>query len=364
VALSKAEQRMTIGKKRVSAVLVLAFVVALVGVGNAGATTPRPKAHLSVSPASLTYRGGSVAITWSASHARRCTLSAKPEFWSGPNPKRVNCRGRLTQAVDAASNARHWTLTLRATNAGGRVAVVRRAFAVPAPPFNTSGNWSGYVVPSSSPVTKASGRFTVPTLNCSRTPNARVATWVGTGGDGGSSGDLLQTGISSICLGGVQYDDPAWWEVVPPLPEVEFSGMYVSPGDQIQASVFEASDGSWITRVDDLTTGVSGEMQTGQGWGTVLDSDPGTWDVYGGSAASVSYSGGYTAEWIVEDETRSDRSLNPLADFGTVSFTDLTTSPSLPLTTSDEVGLHDQYGWLVGIPSAPSSSGFSVTYTG
>jgi hypothetical protein len=42
-------------------------------------------------------------------------------------------------------------------------------------PFSgsTSPNWSGYVLPTTSLDTLASGEWTVPTLNCTDTPNGR-----------------------------------------------------------------------------------------------------------------------------------------------------------------------------------------------
>jgi hypothetical protein len=214
-------------------------------------------------------------------------------------------------------------------------------------------------------VTEVSGTFTVPTLNCTPTPNAGESTWVGIGGAGGTSGDLLQTGVRSDCIGGVQYDEVGWWEEFPELPEIDFKSMTASAGDAIQASVFQNSDGSWTTRLDDLTTGISGVMATGAGYGTILDSNPTVWRDEEGSTVSVAYSGGYTAEWIVERFELSDGSLAPLANFGTVAFTSLTTNvPSAELTGSEQVGIGDTNGYLYAAPSAPNSSGFSVTYTG
>src|SRR5262249_16558705 len=153
----------------------------------------RPKAHLSVSPASLTYLGGHVVFKWSAAHAKRCTLSASPHFWAGKNPARVKCNGRLRPVIAAADFPLRWKFTLKARNARGQVAVVRRTLVVHAPPFAVSPNWSGYVVPSTTSVTEVAGQFTVPKLNCKHTPNAGVSIWAGIGGAGGSSGELLQT---------------------------------------------------------------------------------------------------------------------------------------------------------------------------
>jgi Peptidase A4 family len=214
-------------------------------------------------------------------------------------------------------------------------------------------------------MTAVSGQFTVPTLNCSRTPNAGESEWVGIGGNGGSSGDLLQTGVVSDCRGGVQYDNVGWWEEYPQYPEIDFKTMSVSPGDQIAASVYRASDGTWVTRVDDLTTGVSGVMNSGNAWGTILDSNPSTWYVREGNASTVSYAGAYTAEWIVEAYGTSGGGQTQLADFGTIAFTNVKTSlPSWSLTTNEAVGLGDKNGYLLAAPSAPQGDGFSVAYTG
>jgi hypothetical protein len=259
-----------------------------------------------------------------------------------------------------------WTFKFKAWNARGQVSVATRRLVIQRPPFAVSRNWSGYVVPSSSPVTAVSGSFTVPRLNCSHTVNAGESTWVGIGGSGGSSGDLLQTGVRSDCIGGVQDNNPGWWEEFPENPEIDFNSLSVSAGDSIQATVSQNQDGSWTTRLDDLTTGVSGVMTTGGGYGTMSDSNWGVWLNQEGSAAPLSYGGGYTAEWIVEDFGLSNGSFVPFADFGSVAFTGLTTSlPSWALTSHEQVGLgHGPL--LLAEPTGPDSTGrgFSVTYTG
>jgi hypothetical protein len=328
--------------------------------------TPRPRAHLSVRPTRLAYLGGPTTLRWSSSHAKRCTLSASPRLWRGRNPARVKCNGRARLVLPAADLPLSWTFTLRARNAKGRTTVVRKTLVVHEPPFDISHNWSGYVIPSTTPVTSVSGRFTVPTLNCKHTPNAGQSEWVGIGGAQGSSGDLLQTGVRSDCISGAQVDHVGWWEEFPENAEVDFKNMVVSPGDAIQASVAQNTNGSWTTRLDDLTTGVSGLMTTGTFYGTVLDSNPTVWVEEEGSTTGITYAGGKTAEWIVEDFGRSDGSLVPLADFGTIAFTGLTTSlSSWGLTDEEQVGIGDDFGNLYAAPSEPDSShfGFSVTYT-
>ena len=339
------------------------------GIHDAGLTAAvsgaRPTARLSIKPGTLSYRGGRVRFAISASHAMRCTLSSKPRFFTGPNPARVRCRGKQTLTLPAVAVGLHWSFKFTARNARGQVAVAKRKLVLNKPPFAVSRNWSGYIVPSTSPVTSVSGRFTVPRLNCTHTSNAGESIWVGIGGAGGSSGGLLQTGVRSDCIGTTQDNNPGWWEEFPQLPEKDFATLSIAAGDSMQATVSRNTDGSWTSRLDDLTKGISGVMTTGGHYGTIRDSDS-AWLSDEGPSPALSYAGGYTAEWIVEDFAFSDGSFAPLADFGTVGFSGLTTSlPSWTLTKSEQVGL-GAGPLLVAAPSGADSSGrgFSVSYIG
>ncbi|MBW4077708.1 MAG: hypothetical protein HIU84_04195 [Acidobacteria bacterium] len=233
-----------------------------------------------------------------------------------------------------------------------------------------SSNWSGYVLPTSTIVTSASGQWTVPTLNCASTPNGNSATWVGTGGwgwsTGGSSGVLLQTGITDNCVNGVQQDS-GWWEMVPSTPNNEemFSNFTVSPGDSIVAEVYQSSSGQWVTVVQDLTTGLQGVMETGNSWYvTTIANNTIIGDVQG-DTTGLSYSGGYTTEWIMEDPTNaSSGSMSAFANYGSVGFTNLETNlSSWSLPTSDGVEIV-QNGVTLSVPSAVNGTGFTVSYTG
>jgi hypothetical protein len=104
-------------------------------------------------------------------------------------------------------------------------------------------------------------------------------------------------------------------------------------------------------------------MVTGEGWGVASDSGNGTFQDQG-FTTDLSYSGGYTAEWIVEDYTQGT-ALVPFADYGTVSFSGLTTGglTSWSLSPSEGVEIF-QGGAVLSTPSPPASGGFSVSYTG
>jgi hypothetical protein len=231
-----------------------------------------------------------------------------------------------------------------------------------------SSNWSGYVVQGGSTlITAVSGQWTVPTLDCADTPNGGESTWVGTGGAEGSSGDLLQTGVEDDCVDGVQQDS-GWWELAPEYASFEFSSFPVSPGDSIEAFIFQITSGcttncgQWETLVEDLTTGFEGIEVTTEGWGVApIGSSTFT---YQGTSPTLTYGGGYTGEWIVEDYEQSG-SYVPFANYGTVSFSDLGLAGLSPwYLTAGEGWEMVQNGVVLSTPSAPGSDSFSVSYTG
>jgi hypothetical protein len=306
---------------------------------------------------------------FSSSNASSCTLSSAPALWTGTNPAAVNCHGTYSATVPPSSTKQQWTFTFTATNSAGQSTSASQTLTEQPPPFRQSPNWSGYIVPStSSLITAVSGQWTVPTLNCSVTPNAQASIWVGIGGflwpTGGTSGVLLQTGVDTDCVSGVQQDN-GWFEAYPSNPNQPFvfSGFPVSPGDEIEASVYQWSNGAaWETCIENLTTGLSGLMVTGEAWGVTSGGCTASFAEQG-STAGLSYAGGYTAEWIVEDPGDVG-SRPPLADYGTVSFSNLQTSLSPWYLTENEAVEMVQNGVVLSTPSLPSSDGFSVSYTG
>ena len=239
-------------------------------------------------------------------------------------------------------------------------------------PFSgsTSPNWSGYVLPTTSLDTLASGEWTVPTLNCTDTPNGSSSTWVGIGGvtwsDGSSSGSLLQTGTEDDCVNGVQVDS-GWFEIYPSTPNYEetFSNFPVRPGDTIEA-IAGYSGGQWVTDLENLNTGLSGFFVIGNSWAvftTATDTPVGGIQGY---ATGTSYSGAYSVEWIEEDVTSADSgSLFTLPNYGSVTFFNLRTSlTSWSLPNSDAYEMTNDGNTPVSVPGSVSNDGFTVTYTG
>jgi hypothetical protein len=197
-------------------------------------------------------------------------------------------------------------------------------------------------------------------LDCADTPNAVESTWVGTGG--ASSGDLLQTGVVDECVNGAQ-GDVGWWEKYPSVPNygVGFEYLPVAPGDSIEASVYQNTAGQWVTRLDNLTTHLSGWMITGEAYGVGTDAS-GTFADQG-STTDLTYSGGYTAEWIVEDPSTGS-ALAPFVNYTTVTFSNLAMSLSSWDLSSDEGWEIVQDGTVLSTPSLPGNDEFSVSYTG
>ena len=233
-----------------------------------------------------------------------------------------------------------------------------------------SANWSGYVLPGNSLFTDVSAEWIVPTLNCSETPNGQSATWVGTGGvtwsDGGSSGSLLQTGTVDNCVNGEQQDTGVF-ELFPSAPNYDeaFSNFPVSAGNVIKAEVFENSSGKWASFLENLSTVLQGVFGVGICWDV---EEIATDNVVGGLqglATGTSYSGAYSAEWIVEDPTDVATYSNfPFADFQSVTFSDmevsLPTGWTLPTSDGEEIV---QNGEVLATPSAINNNGgFTVSY--
>ena len=339
-------------------------------------STTVPTASLALNYSYVPSTGATVTLTFSSQNATSCALSSIPSIWTAGSAV-VPCNGTYQINVAPSSSQQQWIFTFTATNAASQSATSSQSLTheAPATPAgNTAPNWSGYVVPSSSAIiTDAAGDFTVPTLNCAATPNSQISDWVGIGGEqwstGGSSGSLLQTGISNVCTNGIQTDF-GWWEVFPSSPNHSqpFTNFPVSPGDQIHVSVFQSTTGPWETELADLNTGLSAYMITGEAWG-VGNTSTGTFTRQG-SAVNISYSGGYTAEWIVEDPgvAASPGTYYPFSSFGSVTFSNLGISfasgSSAWYLTPSETWAIVQNGVTLATPTATTTDGFTDTYTG
>jgi hypothetical protein len=219
-----------------------------------------------------------------------------------------------------------------------------------------SGNWSGYVqanYETNTTYTSASFSWVVPTVtfgkenNKSETVEAS-AIWVGIGGFCESAAcstvdqTLIQLGTAQEVNSTGQTLYYAWVET---LPESESPFAYVSPGDQMTASlacVVNCTAGAtqvWEISMSDLT----------QGWR---------------ASGDVSYKSSLlSAEWIVEAPSSSNGTIYPLADFNTVTLSSLTADGVNPgLTSAEALYLEDSQGQTSSVSLPAAGDEFSACW--
>ena len=186
-----------------------------------------------------------------------------------------------------------YTITVNVQVTAGTCTVTNSVHTFTLALLNAS--WTGYVTyVQPTIVNQVSGNWTVPDLHCNAfTYSHSVATWVGFGGTK-SGQTLVQAGVLSQCnLGGLQNNDIVW-QVLPPYGNVVRTGIPVSTGNKIYASVTESYE-SYTLEVRDTTSGKSfRKSYTLPAKSAIADS----------------------AEWIVEDPPGYS-----LASFGTITFT-------------------------------------------
>jgi hypothetical protein len=199
-----------------------------------------------------------------------------------------------------------------------------------------SANWAGYEdTGAGARFTEVTGSWVVPTVG--QDTYGDSSTWVGIDGVE-SHGDLVQAGTdeSWSAAGALYY---AWYEL---LPQASIELGTVAPGDHITVKIDEARVGTWAISVDDLTQGTN--------W-----------------TNSVSYNApGTSAEWVEEAPTlSSSNSVETLADFGTVQFTDMAVQgPGTASATGSPIYMVDNSNHIIAYPTQydPSTDSFSVVY--
>ena len=209
-------------------------------------------------------------------------------------------------------------------------------------------NWSGYVdTGPTGTFTSVNGDWTVPALTCNSGTNAYASAWIGIDGYGSST--VEQDGIEADCNPSNVASYYAWYEMfgdneINGGDEVELSpSPYpVSPGDAMSASV-SVVDNVWTFKISDST----------QEWKYEV-TGPGTF-----SADQES------AEWIVERPEVDGNTGVPLADFGSVTFTNATVNGATdPISafTALSIGMVGNNGsTILAAPGPLSASGENFT---
>ncbi|MFE3204309.1 G1 family glutamic endopeptidase [Embleya sp. NPDC059237] len=199
----------------------------------------------------------------------------------------------------------------------------------------TSGNWSGYAA-SGSTYHSVSASWVQPSITCAHT--GAVSIWVGL--DGRGSKTVEQTGTQAECnrVGGTpRYF--AWWENYPD-PESVFRDP-VRPGDTMTASVvYNPGSDNYTTKLTNSTLG----------W-----TETKTLARYRGATNG-------SAEVIAEAPSRNG-ARTPLADFGSVTFTNATIDGRTLAAASAGPVTMVQNGVTDATPGPLSASGDAFTDT-
>jgi hypothetical protein len=212
--------------------------------------------------------------------------------------------------------------------------------------LSSSTNWSGYsATGAAGSFNDVQGTWTVPTVSPGTGKKGQYSSfWVGIDGDGSST--VEQIGTDSDWLNGKPYY-VAWYEFYPAASKnIPAAQLSVSPGDSITGGVHY--DGTQFTVT--LTNNTTGQTFSTSG--------------------AVSSAKRMSAEWIAE--APSGGSVLPLANFGTVDFTNCTAAapgtslaPISSFATIDQINMTSKRGAVVkATTSALGADGesFSVTW--
>ncbi len=194
-------------------------------------------------------------------------------------------------------------------------------------------NWSGELATGTT-FTGVSADWVVPTVQPTATLEAS-STWIGIDGSPESPGSIIQTGTTQATENG-ETEYFAWYELYPSAAVVVGG---VSPGDQMEASIYQDSGTSWTLSISDVTSGNS-------------------------ASGPLTYTGpGDSAEWIEELPAASTDPQPYLANFGSARFTGASldaTDPGSVVTTP--VDMVDSVGNVIAYPGSFSAGSFVITF--
>jgi hypothetical protein len=203
------------------------------------------------------------------------------------------------------------------------------------PSPSTSRNWSGYAARGGT-FTSVSATWTIPTLALDGTFGAD-ASWVGIGGL--RTRDLIQAGTQQLVSGTGSVTYQAWIETLPdvshPVP------LTVLPGDSVTVSVDQQAGDTWLISFLNASSGQTLERTL----------------KYPSRLSS--------AEWI-EEAPFAQRSVLPISQFGSLTFTDASATKDGQLLSIAElraqpISLVDDAGRVLAFPSPLASDGAGFT---
>jgi len=245
-----------------------------------------------VSTTSLTDNGTFTVTSTSLEHLQPVyvLMAGNPTFYSGGTA--------LSEGSTVVVNGVDYYITYHYNDSTGAFGTGSDTALVGTNDLN-SGNWSGYAVPGTD-VTAASGDWTVPTVQSGATQP--MATWVGIDGfDESTNITVEQIGTEWTSSGGYQafvelYGDTNGTSKGMYYNAYPLTGVTVSHGDHIVASVTYVGSNTFAFSIDDTTSNTS--------WSANL------------TPTYVTPSR-ISAEWIVEEPN----AYTSFETFGTVTFT-------------------------------------------
>ena len=180
---------------------------------------------------------------------------------------------------------------------------------------STSGNWSGYAVPlEKSGVTDTfsdvQGTWVVPAVTGAKRTTTYSSVWVGL--DGYDDGTVEQIGTEQDWTG-TRQQNYVWFEMYP-SGAYEIENFPANPGDSISAQVLYTGTTTVQQRRGNSVVESVFQLTIVNNTHKVSFTVPSSYTTTASAARA-------SAEWVVEAPS-SSRGILPLADFGTVSFSD------------------------------------------
>lgn len=197
----------------------------------------------------------------------------------------------------------------------------------------SSSNWAGWDNTGGT-YTSVSASWVQPTITCSKRETSYASFWIGLDGDGSNS--VEQTGSEGDCNRGtpVYY---SWYEFYPAYP-VNYSNT-VRPGDHFNSTV-TYNGGTYTLVLSDTT----------QGWSHTTT----------GSAPS----GLNASAEVIAEAPSSNRGVLPLANFGTMSFTNATVNGAAlgTVPTPQKITMATSRYTKAAVSNLTGNNAFSVTW--
>jgi hypothetical protein len=197
----------------------------------------------------------------------------------------------------------------------------------------TSSNWAGWDNTGRT-YTSVSASWVQPGVTCAKRETSYSSFWVGLDGDGSNS--VEQTGSEADCRHGAPAYS-SWYEFYPAYP-VNYANT-VRPGDHFSASA-TFSAGTYTLVLSDST----------QGWSHTTK----------GSAPS----GLNASAEVIAEAPSSNRGVLPLANFGTVNFTNATVNGAAlgTVPTPQKIDMVGRSYTKAATSNLTSNTNFSVTW--